>query len=230
MAKDRPDSDEVVKYLGFGVHPGKIEEFWKSEEEKKLYLQRVKSKEGQTSVLERDAALLNVKLMSGVDKTIGIIGSILLVISFFLPVYSFDIYERHLSGSAISFFANMPLAGGYASWGGAVMVLTLAVLALIILSCPVAGVLNIIGLTNKNKGDEYFATLKKYSRFIFVPMALYLLLFLLLIMGAPQPFGSLGVGALGESLDFGAIFKMTGIGFWLNIAGLAIGFAEMRGL
>ena len=110
------------------------------------------------------------------------------------------------------------------------MILAVFVFGLLLLSCPVAGVLNIMGLMNKGTGEDYFTNLKKQARFLFIPMALYLILFLVLIIGAPHPFGSLGVDALGETLNLGAIFKLTGVGFWLNIAGLAIGFAQVRGL
>src|SRR4030067_1174642 len=92
MAEKQPSTDDLIRYLGYEVHPGKIEEFWKSEDEKKQYLQRIKGSGGQLSALDRDAAILNVKLMTGIDKVIAFIGSILLMISFFLPVYSFTVF------------------------------------------------------------------------------------------------------------------------------------------
>jgi hypothetical protein len=168
--------------------------------------------------------------MSSADRIISYIGSVLLVISFFLPVYSFEAGGKQISGSAFSFFANLGIAGGYASWGGGIMVLSLIIFALILIACPIAGVLNFLGLLNKGKGDDYLAAVKKNSRFLFIPIALYGVLILLLLIGSPQPFGSLGVSALGDSFGLGAIFTLTGVGFWLNIAGLAIGFAERRGI
>jgi len=230
MAKKEAEPDDAFKYLGFDVYPGKIEEFWKSEDEKKQYVQGVKTRGGQTSVLDREQALLNVRLMTPVDKIISIIGSVFLIISFVLPVYSFSLQGRNVSGSAISFFANLSVAGGYASWGGFVMELSLFLYALILIACPVAGVLNLIGLYSKKQGDEYFATVRKYHRYSYVPIGLYVLLFIVLVIGSPQPFGSLGVDAFGESFNIAAIFRMTGLGFWLNISGLAIGFAQSRGI
>ncbi len=225
-----PGNDDIIKYLGFGVHPGKIEKFWKTEDEEKQYRQEVRARGGKIGVLDRETAILNTNLMTGVDKIIALIGSALLIISFFLPVYSFTVGNNQISGSAISFFANLGTIGGYAAWGGAVMVLAMIAFSLILIACPVAGILNILGLLNRKRNDEYIAAVKKSSRIIFIPMALYALFILFLLIGAPQPFGSLGVSALGEYLSLGAIFTMTGIGFWLNIAGLAIGFAEGRGI
>jgi hypothetical protein len=230
MADNQPNTDDIIRYLGYEVHPGKIGEFWKSEDEKKQYLQRVRARGGQLSIMDREEAILNTLLMTGADKIIGIVGSVLLIISFLFPAYSFTMYDKAVSGSAISFFVNLPLIGGYASWGGEFMVLGLAVYALILIACPIAGVMNLIGLFNKHQGDSYFHTVKEYSRFVFVPFYLYILLVVILLYGAPQPFGSLGIDAIGQEFNLAAIFKLTGQGFWLNIAGIAIVLAERRGL
>lgn len=230
MAKQEPTDDDIIKYLGFDVHPGKIEEFWQNEDEKKRYLEEVKARGGKMDVLEREAALLNVKLMSPADKIISFIGSIMLVISFFLPIYSFEISGTRVSGSAISLFLNLPLIGGYAAWGGFIMEFALFLFILFIIACPVIGVLNILGLMNKYQGDDYLKTVKDKSRCVIIPIILLGLLILILLIGTPQPFGSLGVDAFGEQLNIGALFIMTGVGFWMNIAGLAIVFAERSGL
>jgi hypothetical protein len=233
MAEKQPNTDDIIRYLGYGVHPGKIGEFWSTEEEKKQYLQHVKAGGGQTSVLDRDSAILNVKLITGVDKIIGLIGSIMLIISFFMPVYSFTINPgsnaaRDISGSAISFFINMPLIGGYASWGGGVMIWAMIVFAAILIACPIAGVFNIMGLMNKRQGEGYFQAVKDYSKYVYIPFYLYILLFVVLLFGTPHPFGSLGV--FGDDFNLSVIFRLTGIGFWMNIAGMAIVLAERRGL
>ncbi|OGC94488.1 MAG: hypothetical protein A2W25_01520 [candidate division Zixibacteria bacterium RBG_16_53_22] len=233
MAEKQPSTDDLIRYLGYEVHPGKIEEFWKSEDEKKQYLQRIKGSGGQLSALDRDAAILNVKLMTGIDKVIGFIGSILLMISFFLPVYSFTMFPdsgaaKHVSGSAISYFINMPLIGGYAAWGGGVMIWAVLFFGVILIACPVVGVLNILGLVSRRTGEGYFHAIREYSQYAFILLFLYILLALVLLFGTPHPFGSLGV--FGESFNLSAIFRLTGIGFWFGIAGLAIVLAERRGL
>lgn len=230
MGDEKKDPDSIFKYLGFDIHPGKVGEFWQSESERKQYLRQVEARGGQLRILDRDSSLLNVRLMSTADKIISLIGSAILIIAFFLPVYSIDTSGGGISGSAISYFLNLPFIGGYAAWGGFDMILVVIVFSLLLLSCPVAGIMNILGILNKNKGDGYLATVKEYSRFTLVPIFLYILLFVLLLFGGPQPFGSLGTEAIGDSLNLAAIFTMTGVGFWLNIAGLAIGFAQSRGL
>jgi hypothetical protein len=224
MANKEPETDDIIKYLGYEIHPGKIGEFWKSDEEKKQYLQQVKAQGGQ-SVLDRETAILNARTMSLADKAISFFGSILLVIGLFFPIYSFEVDGRSVSGSALSYFANIGSVVGYASDSGFMMLVAFLLLTLILLACPVLGVLNIIGLINKKTGEEYLDIVKQKSRFLLIPLGLYLLLFLVLIIGGPSP-----VKSLGETINLGAIFTMTGLGFWLNISGLALVFAERRGI
>jgi len=226
----KPDPDDLYRYLGFEVNPGRIKEFWNSDNEKKAYLNEVQERGGKLSVFDRDTSILNIKLMSSADKIISIIGNFLLIIAFFLPIYSINLGSKSISGSAISFFLNMPFIGSYAAWGSLSMILTVVVVSLILIACPAAGILNLLGLFNKKKGDRYLETVKKFSRFTFIPIVLYLILLFLLLFGGPQPFGSLGVEALGDSLNITALFTLTGIGFWLNIVGLAIAFAQSRGI
>jgi len=230
MGKKEPDPDAIYRYLGFGISPGKIKDFWETEEEKKKYLKIVQSRGAKHSILERESSIRNINLMTSFDKAFSLIGAAILIVAFFLPVYSIDPEGKAISGSAISFLLNLPFIGAYASGGGIIMILAMIVFILILFACPAAGVLNIMGLFNKNKGDLYLEAVKKYSRFTYVPIFLYILLIIVLIIGAPHPYGSLGIKGLGESLNFAAIFTMTGYGFWLNIVGLLFGFAQARGI
>jgi len=230
MGKKEPDPDAIFRYLGFGISPGSIKEFWESEDEKKKYLKGVKARGARLSTLERETSMRNINLMTAADKIFSLIGGIILIIAFFFPVYSIDPGGKAISGSGISYLLNLPFIGSYASGGGIIMILIMIVFTLILLACPAAGVLNILGLFNKKKGDLYLETVKKYTRFTYVPIILYIVLIILLVTGAPHPFGSLGIKALGNNLGFGAIFTMAGCGFWLNVVGLLFGFAQSRGI
>lgn len=230
MGKNEPDPDAMYRYLGFGISPGKIKEFWESEEEKKKYLKEVEARGDRPAILDRETSMKNVNLMTGVDKVFSLIGGVILIIAFFFPIYSIDPDGKAISGSGISYLLNLPFIVPYAFAGGIIMIFAFIVFTLILLTCPVAGVLNILGLFNKNRGDEYLVTIKKYNRFTYVPIFLYLIMFVVLVFGAPHPFGSLGIKALGDQLGFAAIFTLTSYGFWLNIVGLLFGFAQSRGI
>lgn len=230
MPKKGNDPDAIYRYLGFGISPGKIKEFWETDDEKKNYVKKVQARGARLSTLERESSTRNMNLMTATDKTFSLIGGLILIIAFFFPIYSIDPEGKAISGSGISYLLNLPFIGAYAAGGGIIMILALIVFTLILLTCPVAGVLNILGIFNKNSGDKYLETVKKYSGFTFVPILLYALLFVILIIGAPHPFGSLGMEALGDHLGFGAIFALTSYGFWLNIVGLLFGFAQSRGI
>jgi hypothetical protein len=227
MANKEPENDDIIKYLGFGVYPGKIEEFWASEDEEKQFRQVVKARDGKVGVLARETSILNTRLMSKADRIISYLGSLLLVVALFFPIYSFQIGENHVSGSALSYLINIGTVAGGASESGFILLLAFLIFTLILIACPVAGVINFLGLINKAQGDDYLEAVKKNSRFLFIPMGLFGLFILLLLIGSPMP---QGLSTLGSSFGFGAIFTMTGAGFWLLIAGLAIGFAERRGI
>jgi len=230
MPKKKDDPDAIYRYLGFGFTPGKIKDFWDTEDEKKKFVKKVQARGARLSTLDRENSARNINLMTTVDKTISIIGGLMLIVAFFLPVYSIDPGGKAISGSAVSFLLNLPFIGAYASGGGLLMILALVVFTLILLTCPVAGVLNILAIFNKNTGDKYLNTVKKYNRFNYIPIFLFAIFFVILIIGAPHPFGSLGIKAVGDSLGLGAIFSLSGYGFWLYIVGLLIGFAESRGI
>jgi hypothetical protein len=230
MGKKESDPDAIFRYLGFGISPGKIKEFWESEDEKKKYVKGVEALGSKLSTLERESSMRNINLMTATDKVFSLIGGIILIIAFFFPVYSIDPGGKAISGSGISYLLNLPFIGAYASGGGVIMILAMIIFTLILITCPVAGVLNVLGVFNKNKGDRYLETVKKYTRFTYIPIMLYVLLIIVLIFGAPHPFGSLGIKALGDSLGFAAIFSMTSYGFWLNVVGLLFGFAQSRGI
>jgi len=230
MAKKAPDPDDLYKFLGFDISPGKIKEFWKSEAEKKQYLKGVEARGGVLSVLERETGLTQANLMTTADKVTSVIGALFLLIGFFLPVYSIDPQGVAISGSGISYFMNIPFIGGYASYSGINMILAAIVFGAFLITCPVAGVFNLLGILNKNKDDIYLETVKKYSRFNLVPLLLLIIFFAILILGAPHPFGSLGIEALEGGFNFNALFSMTGIGFWFMIIGITFGFAQSRGL
>jgi len=78
MGKKEADPDAIYRYLGLGIHPGKIEEFWDSDEEKKKYAGRVKAQGGKLSILERDNSLRNANLMTSFDKIFSMVGGAIL--------------------------------------------------------------------------------------------------------------------------------------------------------
>lgn len=84
-AQQEVSEETRFKYIGFEIYPGKTKEFWQNEEEKKKFLEEVRQKGSQSTLLERDHSLVKVKVFSSVDKLILTITSILMVVSLFLP-------------------------------------------------------------------------------------------------------------------------------------------------
>ncbi len=86
--KNKPfDPDDRFRYIGFEVKPGKIGEFFKSEAEKKLLVDKVKAKREKGEKL-REHCTLTVERVAPYEKIVMTITSLVLIASLFLPWFS----------------------------------------------------------------------------------------------------------------------------------------------
>jgi hypothetical protein len=224
MAKaEKINPDELrYNYLGFEYEPGKIKDFWTSEEEKQKYLKKVREHAGKIT-LERDFSIVNAGLLNKADKIIISVASALMVLSLLMPYYSFTAFGKSVSGSALGYLFNIGYVGNLTAWGGFLMQLTMILSILLIIVSPAVGVINIIKLNaNKNK-ENYYKCVKNASRLNIFALGLYALFIVLLASGQSNPFGSLGIDALGDNLNIGSLISMVGFGFWANIGAHLLG-------
>jgi hypothetical protein len=225
MAKQEKINPEELRYnyLGFDVVPGKIKEFWASEEEKKQYIEKVRAAAGTSHVIERDFSMVNAKLLNKADRIIISLASALMLLSLFLPYYNFMAFGDTVRGSAIGLLFNISYIGNFVAWGSLVMKLTLILAVIMIIISPLVGVVNLIALNTGLKGQRYFERLKKAGKLNIVALALYLLLFILVMTGQSNPFGSLGIEALGDRFTFLSLINLTSFSLWLNIGAHFLG-------
>jgi hypothetical protein len=225
MAKtDNSSADELrFNYLGFDYEPGKVKEFWASDEEKQKYVKKIRDQGGKMHSMERDFSVVNAGLLNKADRIIISIASVLLVLSLFLPYYSFQVFDKHVSGIALGFVFNLGYISNIIAWGSLTMKLTLAMAVILIFVSPVVGVMNLISLNSGQNKPNYFTKVKAMSKLNIYALLLYVLFFILLLTGQANPFGSLGIDALGENLSFGSLIAMAGFGFWTNIAAHLLG-------
>lgn len=221
---ENANSDDIrFNYLGFEYVPGKIKEFWESEAERKKYLEKIQQEAAAHIKPERDFSIVNAGLLGKADRLMITIGSALLVLSLFLPYYSFTAYGKAVSGLAINFLLNLGYVGGFVAWGNLAMKFTLFLATLLILISPLVGVINLIVLNGSTAKEDYFRKVKAASRLNIYALLLYLLLIIMVMSSQPNPFGSLGIEALGESFNFGSFVKMAGFGVYLNIGAHLLG-------
>jgi hypothetical protein len=200
MAKQNKINPEELRYnyLGFEYAPGKLKEFWASEDEKKKFVDKIRGRLGKTHAIERDFSVINANLINKADRVIISIASILMVISLFLPYYHFEAFGATVMGSPISYFLNLGYISNFVVWGDLIIKLIFVLSIVMIIVSPVIGVINLIALNTGMTRPNYIARLKSVGKLNILALLLYLVLFILFALGHANPFGSLGIDALSD--------------------------------
>ncbi len=225
MTKIENSNPEELRfnYLGFDYVPGRIKEFWESEAERKKYLEKIQQQAAAGSRPERDFSIVNAGQLGKSDRLMISLGSVVLILSLILPYYSFTAYGKQVSGIAIGFLLNLGYVGNFVAWGNLAMKSTLVLAVLLIFVSPIVGIINLIALNGDRTKENYYKKVKSASRLNLYALLLYFLLLVLVISSQPNPFGSLGISALGESFNLGSFIRMAGFGIWLNIGAHLLG-------
>jgi hypothetical protein len=225
MAKQNKINPEELRYnyLGFEYAPGKLKEFWASEDEKKKFVDKIRGRLGKTHAIERDFSVINANLINKADRVIISIASILMVISLFLPYYHFEAFGATVMGSPISYFLNLGYISNFVVWGDLIIKLIFVLSIVMIIVSPVIGVINLIALNTGMTRPNYIARLKSVGKLNILALLLYLVLFILFALGHANPFGSLGIDALGDNLSFGSLIGLASFSMWLNIGAHFLG-------
>jgi hypothetical protein len=230
--EDKISEDLRFKYIGLEIFPKKVKDFWKDEEEKREYLEKVKQEKSQATLLDRDYSLVKVSVFSKTDKIVLSITSFLLAISLFIPWFSVRGENLHSSYIGLGFIFKLGTLFGYASSSGFGAILFLVLLSLVILFSCAAGILNLLSLFKKyNETERYLANLKKTLKLNLIPLALWVVLILISMIGMPTPFAkSLGVKGLGDSFNVLSFFALSSYGMWFSLACLIINSVKINDL
>jgi len=225
MAKQEKINPEELRYnyLGFDVAPGKIKEFWTSEEEKKSYVEKIRAKFGKAHTIERDSSMVNAKEINKADRIVISFASVLMVISLILPYYNFEAFGSTVVGNPISYLFNLGYISNFVAWGSIIMNLILVLSIIMILLSPIIGVINLVALNTNLQGKNYFARLKRVGKLNLLALILYMFVFALIATGQTNPFGSLGIEALGENFSLFSLLGLSSFSLWLNIGAHFLG-------
>jgi hypothetical protein len=225
MAKQKNIDPEELRYnyLGFEYVPGKLKEFWASDNERKSYLDKIRQRlKGQHSI-ERDSSVVNARQINPADRIVMSVASLIMVLSLFIPYYHFDAFGVRVMGSPLSFFANIAYVSNFVAWGNLVVKLVFVMVIFMIIFTPVVGILTLVSLNTGINKPSYFNRLKTIGKLNVLAILLYIVLFVLIATGQPNPFGSLGISALGESLSFGSLIGLGSFSIWLSISAHLLG-------
>jgi hypothetical protein len=230
--EDKISEDLRFKYIGLEIFPKKVKDFWKDEEEKRKYLEKIKEEKSQATLLDRDYSLVKVSVFSKTDKIVLSITSFLLAISLFIPWFSVRGENLHSSYIGLGVIFKSGTLFGYASSSGFGAVMFLILLLLTILFSCAAGILNLLSLFKKyDELEGYLANLKKTLKLNLIPLALWVVLILISMIGMPTPFAkSLGVKGLGDSFNVLSFFALSSYGMWFSLACLIINCVKISDL
>jgi len=208
-------------YIGFDVFPGKAKEFWKSEGEKKVFLE--KAKKGRKRE-ERDHSLVYVDIFSGLEKIILSVSSVIIIISFFLPWFVLEKGNIAFKYSALGYILNFGFVASYASLGGFLASLFAILVLLTLIFSFLSGIGTLFFLHRKiNPLEKYYGALKRILFFNYLPMILWLVVIIISVIGFPSPFGSaFGVKEISENFNFISFITATSFGMWLTLACLVM--------
>ncbi len=225
MAKTDQTNPQDLRfnYLGFEYLPGKLKDFWESEDEKNKYLKKIHEHKATQISMVRDFSIVNANQFNKADRIIISVASAFLILSLFMPYYSFMAFGKHVSGMSLGYLFNIGYVGNIVAWGSLVMKLTLALSVILIIISPAIGVMGLIKLNAKQNNPNYFKCVKRVGKLNMYALFAYVLFFLLLATGQANPFGSLGIDALGETLSLGSLIGMSGYAIWVNLGAHVLG-------
>jgi len=222
--------DDRFRYIGFDIYPGKAKEFWKSEEEKKAYLERIKKKKGILSLLQRDHSAVHVSIFSPVDRIVLTASSVVVILSIFFPWFSFHRDGDSFSYSGLGYLFNFSKAISYAS--SFLGILSAFFMLLMIISSVFVAIYTLLSLYKKLDPEEkYYSSLKSALSLNYIPLAFWILILIFCIFGFPtSSAGGLGVKELKQSFNFITFMSVTSVGMWIAIAGLIVNCVKVTDL
>lgn len=231
--EEKISEDLRYKYIGFDIFPKVAKDFWKSEEEKRRYLEKVKKEKSQAALSDRDHSLVKVSVFSKTDRIVVSIASFLLAISLFIPWFSLRGENMHSTYIGLGFIFKLGTLFGYAPLGGFLLGLFLVLLLLTILSSFGAGVLNLVSIYRKhNEQETYLSNLKKTLKLNLIPLCLWMILIIIAIIGIPTPFAGVlsGVEALGDDFNVINFLALSSYGMWFCLPCLIINSIKISDL
>jgi hypothetical protein len=229
---ERISEETRFKYIGFDVYPKKAKKFWKSEEEKRKYLEEAKQKSSGAAVGEREHSLVRAAVFPRVDRIVLTITSLLLALTLFLPWFSLRGEYFHSQVIGVVFFLKLGTLFGYAPLGGPLFSVLVVLVGLTILSSFGAGVISLVAIHKKhNKVESYLINLKKKLKLNWIPLVLWVALIIVSIIGMPTPFAdALKVSGFGDSFNVINLFALSSYGIWLSLPSVIINCVKISDL
>jgi hypothetical protein len=240
-------SDERFRYVGFDVYTGKMGSVFKSEDERKSLIAKVMARFNRSEGEVRDHCTLLEERVSKREKIFMTVVSALMLLSLFIPWFSgyFEIVNTKqvpievaaadtTGGKSVEMTTvttvthdNRSVTGvgaigyiGQVFSGGFILMVSGLLIVLYFLACPVLAIFNLY-LLHKVKipnPDEYVLYLKRMLRYNWIPIFLWLAMFLLAFIGSSYGFDTKGmVKQVGASYGIGTFVGLCSFGVYLSL-------------
>ncbi|KPL02987.1 MAG: hypothetical protein AMJ90_04390 [candidate division Zixibacteria bacterium SM23_73_2] len=216
--------EERYRYIGFDVFPGKAGKFWKSEEEEKSYLEKVKKKKKALAREGREHSMVYMDIISKFERILLTFFSALLVLTFFIPWFSLEKAGQAVSYTPLGYILDFAMLTNFASLGGFLPALLAFLLLFYIILSLLSGIGNLIFLYRKVKPfEKYLRSLKRMLFFNYIPVLFWIAAMAISIIGFSTPLGStLGIKELSESFNVINFVTATSFGIWIALACLLV--------
>lgn len=221
-------SDLRYRYIGFEVYGPKIDEFFKSDQERREYQSRVEEYAKTHYSPLRSGTAVQAALLTKLDRLVLTLTSIGLIIGGILPWFSVSsVYGSFNVLGLTAFLSISRFSGILSQFSG--MISTLAyVFSILALAGAVFGVLTLLSLYAKSKSPESaFLRLKRILLWQYIPLVAWFVLAIYLIVGIEIPFGEAisdiyMIKGLGPKFNIGTFWAIAQPGMWLTICALII--------
>lgn len=213
--------EERYRYIGFNVFPGKAQEFWKTEEERKAHLEKVRETGGKFVPLTRSNSFVAARAMSSFEHWTLVVTSALMAASPILPWFSFTRGTETLSYSGISLLMNVGSVREFLSLGPGLLSTSFYMLLGLMLVSSALGLASLYMLFAGGGTDDALGRLHKLLNWCYLPIAGWLVFFGMAMLPTELPYGqSLGLAEVGNEYGMGALTAASSMGLWIPMGAL----------
>ncbi len=221
--------DERYQYIGFEAFGSKVGNFWKSDNERQSYVERVK---GQVGSIYRNSVVYSTAI-GATDRIFIVIASLAMIIAPFLTWFSVKtIYGPETFSGLLGFFNRDGFWFYVEKMDGWVIPTTVYLLAAMAALCIILGILGLAAPFLKAKSEAaYVGRVKSILRLNLIPLLIFLAIIVLGIVTQRIPFGEhLGVYDLGSRYTVITLIQFSSYGFWIAFFGMMLNFNKSREL
>jgi hypothetical protein len=214
-------ASERYRYIGFDVFPKRIREFWKSDAERATHLAHVRETGGRFVPLSRGNSLVAAPELSGFERIVLTLTSLLLIAAPFLPWFVFTREGERFSYSGLSLLAHAGTVMSYLSMGAGLLTTAFVLLLVLMLAGTLFGIATLVFLYTR-RGDNGEAQVRGVRRILFLqylPIIGWVVFFSITAAPTVIPFAaSLGLGQVEDSLNIASLAASSSIGLWVPFA------------